>query len=131
MIITLTRSIFRPDRTLGQLAINGKHFCYTLEDTVRETKIPGETAIPEGTYRIAVTYSPKYKRLMPEVLNVPGFEGVRIHGGNNPSHTEGCILVAYMRDEETGIIFQSASTDFLHRVQANGGLATLIIGGNQ
>ena len=87
--------------TAGQMLINDKLLCYTLEDEVREVpgrpvsewKIKGETAIPTGRYRVVLTRSPRFKRVLPEVLNVPGYTGIRIHRGNKASHTEGCILV--------------------------------------
>lgn len=87
--------------TAGRLLANGKFLCYTMEDEVREQdglpvekwKIHGETAIPRGKYRVVLTMSPRFKRVLPEVLNVPGFTGIRIHRGNTAEHTHGCILV--------------------------------------
>jgi hypothetical protein len=64
-----------------------------LEDTVREKKIAGKTAIPEGTYQVIVNRSPKFKRDLPLLLDVPNFEGIRIHRGNTVKDTSGCILV--------------------------------------
>ena len=60
-------------------------------------KIPGETCIPPGRYNLRWTYSPHFKRNLPEVLDVPGFTGIRIHGGNDPEDTDGCILVGMAR----------------------------------
>jgi len=83
--------------TIGDLFVNGTYLCNTLEDTVRlltmEKKIPGKTAIPAGKYKVIVNKSPKFKRDLPRLLDVPHFEGVLIHRGNIPEHTEGCILV--------------------------------------
>lgn len=79
--------------TLGSLYIDGVYFCKTLEDQEREEKIKGETAIPLGTYEVIVTYSNRFGMLMPLLLNVPNFEGIRIHSGNTHEDTEGCILV--------------------------------------
>jgi len=76
---------------------DGKLLCYTMEDSPRLTdgvvKAPGKTAIPAGVYELVFDWSPKYARYMPHVLNVPGFTGIRIHSGNTPEDTDGCILV--------------------------------------
>jgi hypothetical protein len=81
--------------TLGLLCIDGLFECFTLEDTARHgaPKIPGETAIPEGTYPVTIDESARFKRLMPHVMDVPGFSGIRIHSGNTADDTEGCILL--------------------------------------
>ncbi len=79
--------------TLGELHLDGDFFAYTLEDVVREDKIKGETAIPPGTYKVIVTWSPRFQRRLPLLLDVPDFDGVRIHPGNTAQDTEGCILV--------------------------------------
>lgn len=93
MKITLKRIAFKPTYTIGKLYVDGVYFCDTLEDTRREVKIMHETCIPAGTYQVIINMSNRFKRLMPLLLNVPGFEGIRIHNGNNASHTSGCILV--------------------------------------
>lgn len=97
MILELKRKIFTDDSTIGELSIDGKFVCYTLEDKVREKKIANVTAIPYGKYEIAVTFSNRFQQYMPLLLNVPGFEGVRIHSGNKSADTEGCILVGGTR----------------------------------
>ena len=86
--------------TIGDLYIDGDWFCFILEDIVREVegqpveswKIKGKTAIPAGTYRVQITYSNRFKRDLPLLVSVPGFEGIRIHPGNTDADTEGCLL---------------------------------------
>lgn len=100
MRLTLTRDVFTADATTGRLALDGVFQCYTLEDPVRiGPKVPGQTAIPEGTYKVWLTWSPRFFQFLPHVLDVPGFEGVRLHVGNWPNDTEGCILVGNSRAE--------------------------------
>jgi hypothetical protein len=96
--------------TIGELFINGKFFCYTLEDRERMEKVYGETAIPKGKYKVIISYSPRFKQLMPLLLNVPNFKGIRIHWGNYATHTEGCILVGSARSEDNLAIWNSKST---------------------
>ena len=93
MKITLKRIFKGLDYTIGHLYIDGKYFADTLEDAVRDEKIKGKTAIPAGKYLILMTYSPRFKKIMPLLVDVPNFDGVRIHSGNTASDTEGCILV--------------------------------------
>ena len=83
--------------TIGELTIDGKFECYTLEDVERYVKIKGETAIAKGTYKVIINQSNRFKRLLPLLINVPNFEGVRIHAGNSNHDTEGCILVGQNR----------------------------------
>lgn len=99
MNIIIKRIFKGPDYTIGKLYIDGKYFCDTLEDTVRApgVKIPGRTAIPAGKYKIKLTESLRFGRLMPRLENVPGFTGVLIHSGNTAEDTEGCILVGKNR----------------------------------
>lgn len=97
MILELKRKIFTDDSTIGELSIDGIFVCYTLEDKVRDAKIKNVTAIPYGKYEIAITFSNRFQQYMPLLLNVPEFEGVRIHSGNKSTETEGCILVGGTR----------------------------------
>jgi hypothetical protein len=93
MKMVLTRRPSANGWTLGELSIDGRHECYTCEDMIRiGPKVPGETAIPAGTYRVLITDSPRFKRRLPILLDVPGFSGIRIHTGNTRYDTEGCIL---------------------------------------
>ena len=93
MLLSLIRTNATPDETTGILLIGGKPFCGTLEPpTVPNAQHP-KGCIPQGWYRLSVTKSPKFGRLLPVLHMVPGFEGIRIHAGNNRDHTAGCILV--------------------------------------
>lgn len=97
MKLRVERRFLKPEYTIGRLDVDGKFFCDTLEDRVRdlnrEKKIAGETAIPAGCYEVVVNWSPRFRRRLPRLLNVPGFEGILIHRGNTPEDTAGCILV--------------------------------------
>lgn len=99
--LKLFRMEYAPGSTRGELYANDEHFCLTLEDAVRPAgvKIPKRTAIPEGTYKVRLSFSNRFKRVLPEILNVPGFSGVRMHGGNDHEDTEGCPLVAAKKAE--------------------------------
>jgi hypothetical protein len=93
MQLQLIRNVFTDNSTIGELSVNGVFECFTLEDKVRPVKIKGETAIPSGTYEVAVTFSNKFQKFLPLLMNVPNFDGIRIHPGNFPKDTLGCILV--------------------------------------
>ena len=103
MNLTLKRLNLTPNYTEGELYVNNVYFCKTLEDTNRdlnkngqfdnsEKKVYGETCIPYGKYKIILSYSPKFKRELPEILEVPNFQGIRMHRGNKISDTYGCVL---------------------------------------
>jgi hypothetical protein len=98
--ITVQRQSLKDDRTLGEMIIDGAHFCWTIEDAVRDRKVPNDTAIPTGVYEVVVNWSQRFGKALPLLMNVPGFTGVRFHGGNGPDDTEGCILVGARHDEE-------------------------------
>ena len=78
--------------TIGRLTVDGVYQCFVLEDIVRPTKIAGRTAIPAGRYRVLITMSPRFGKLLPLLNDVPNFSGVRIHPGNKAEDTEGCLL---------------------------------------
>lgn len=99
----LYRNELRVDRTIGGLWFvqSEKRICYTLEDVVRPfgaLKVLGETAIPAGRYRVDLTWSDRFGWLVPEILGVPDFSGIRFHGGERPADTKGCPLVGMVRD---------------------------------
>lgn len=104
----LLKRIFRGDKyTIGHLYIDGNYYCDVLEDVdrgltndmseeeIKKIKVYGKTAIPTGRYKVEVTYSPKFKRYLPILLNVKGFSGIRVHSGNTHEDTLGCLLVGY------------------------------------
>lgn len=97
MKLQLKRKYRTNNSTIGELYIDGIFECYTLEDVERDIKIKNETAIPKGTYKVIINQSNRFKRLLPLLINVPNFEGVRIHSGNTNHDTEGCILVGKTR----------------------------------
>lgn len=112
MEIRVERIALRPTYTIGRLYINGKYTCDTLEDKVRdlkrEPKVQGKTAIPDGKYLVRLTYSNRFKKVLPLLVDVPYFEGVRIHSGNDEDDTEGCILVG--KNKEKGKVLESRVT---------------------
>jgi len=88
------------DVTIGSLSVDGDWEAWCVEDTVREVpgqsvyqwKVAGKTAVPRGTYEVKITPSARFKRDLPILLSVPGFDGIRIHPGNTAEQTEGCLL---------------------------------------
>lgn len=105
MKLKLIRQEFTKDSTIGTLYIDDQFFCYVLEDCdrgldqkmsaleIKARKIFGVTAIPTGEYKVITSMSARMKRLLPEVLNVPGYTGIRIHRGNYASDSLGCPIV--------------------------------------
>ncbi len=109
MEIKVNRVAFTAKSTIGDMLIDDQWECFTLEDVVRGPgiKIPGQTAIPEGKYEVIIDRSMRFKRMMPHILNVPMFEGIRIHSGNTDRNTEGCLLLG--RTKDTDFIGQSVA----------------------
>jgi hypothetical protein len=105
MELKLIRKDFAKDYTIGDLLVDGKFECYVLEDVVRDEKIHGKTAIPYGKYSVIINQSNRFKRLLPLLVNVPNYEGVRIHTGNTALDTEGCLLPGRMKQK--GRVLQS------------------------
>ena len=119
MILTLIRLEAQRDRIFGELYVGREKICDTLEPTYRGfgeqpgvRKVPGKTAIPAGRYAVRVTPSPKFKgKWLPVLCRVEGFSGIRIHAGNGPGDTAGCILVGTRRGK---VLTQSgAMTDLV------------------
>lgn len=101
MKLVLKRFVFGDNYTISNLFVNGVVFCQVLEDKVREIagvqvaqwKIQDGTAIPKGTYKVIIDHSEHFGKDMFHILDIPGFGGVRIHGGNTDKDTEGCLIV--------------------------------------
>lgn len=100
MKLLLKRNKSTAHATIGSLYVDGKFQCFTLEDVVRDKKIFGETAIPLGAYKVIINRSTRFGIDLPLLLNVPNYEGVRIHPGNTDKDTEGCILVGVTVTEQ-------------------------------
>lgn len=111
--------------TIGKLYLDGQYFCDTIEDTVRnlpakcsdtpkgigckcKDKVYAETAIPAGTYKVTMEYSPRFKKTLPYLHNVPHFLGILIHTGNDQSHSSGCLIVG--RNTVKGKVLESKAT---------------------
>lgn len=121
MEIVVVRFHKKEKYTIGKMYINGTYFCDTLEDTDRgltqemnldiidKTKVYGKTAIPTGRYRVELTKSKKFGRVLPLLYNVKGFEGIRIHRGNTNEDTLGCILVG--QNKAVGKVINSAMAE--------------------
>ena len=107
MKLLLERKWLTERSTIGLLSVDGTMECFSLEDKVRPDgqKVYGETAIPAGTYNVILTYSPHFKHVLPLLEHVQGFEGVRIHPGNTPADTEGCILVGSSKGPD--VVYES------------------------
>lgn len=94
MNIHVNRIYMTPTYTIGKLFIDDIYVCDTLEDEVRVgKKVYSETAIPPGRYDVNWNFSIHFNRYLPQIMSVPGFEGIRIHSGNDSNDTSGCILV--------------------------------------
>jgi hypothetical protein len=144
MTIRIDRKWKKAEYTISKVYINGRYFgCNALEDTDRgllqtmqitelqRKKIKGKTAIPRGYYDVRITYSPKYKRNMPLVVDVPAFSGIRLHSLNKPEDSEGCI--GFGKNDKVGWISDSKYwTDKICRLIESalnkGEKVTLIVG---
>lgn len=114
MEILLTRRWKGENSTVSTLKVDGQAHQFCLEDKdrgissdmdlvrIKAMKIYAKTAIPKGRYRILITHSTRFKRMLPVLINVPGYSGIRIHPGNRHHNTEGCLLPGktYFREKE-------------------------------
>lgn len=141
MELKLHRKYIKPTYVIGNLYVDGQFFCNTLEDQNRdlnkngkfdglEKKVAGDTCIPFGRYEVIVNRSPKFGRDLPLLLNVPEFEGIRIHRGNTISDTSGCLLVG--ENKEVGKVVNSTPyelklTELIKKATSNGGKCYITI----
>ena len=105
MKLQLRRLYRKPEYIIGKLYINGEYYCDVVEDRdrgltqdmdlaqIKKIKVMHETAIPYGTYKVRLSLSPHFKKILPEILNVPGFSGIRMHGGSSASSSSGCLIL--------------------------------------
>nr|DAM70788.1 MAG TPA: hypothetical protein [Caudoviricetes sp.] len=120
MEIQVNRIARKDGYTIGRMSLYNEYFCDTLEDTDRglnatmsvneilSKKRKGITAIPTGKYDVILTFSPRFKRVLPLLLSVKGYEGVRLHAGNTNKDTEGCLLVG--ENKVKGQVLNSRAT---------------------
>lgn len=127
MELTLKRIAKKDDYTIGKLYVDDEYFCDTLEDKdrgltsdmsledIKKAKVYGQTAIPTGRYQVVMTMSTRFKKVMPLLLNVPRFDGIRIHSGNTAADTQGCILLG--QNKVVGKVINSRIyTDKLYQI---------------
>lgn len=145
MKLTIKRTALRSSYTLGKLYIDGQFFCSTLEDLdrgltqdmplnlIKSLKIPGETAIPKGTYKVTLdVVSPKFSKYpfymkvcegkLPRLIDVKGYEGVLIHvadGIKRDALLQGCIGIGNLSSEEYLINGKQVFTEFYNRIKGN------------
>ena len=105
MKLKLTRDVFTDLSTTGKLTVDDEYFSFTLEDTDRKMeaggeKVYGKTCVPRGAYDVVLNFSNRYQKVMPQVMDVPGFEGIRIHAGNFHGDTNGCVLLGSTRSTD-------------------------------
>lgn len=126
MILRVIREPSLRGATLGALYVDGVWLSWTLEDEIRERpgepvaswKVKGRTAIPAGRYRVVLEWSPKFKRVLPELKDVPGFIEAKFHAGNRPDDTEGCPLVGFQRANASVLQSRPAETELVRLVEA-------------
>jgi hypothetical protein len=126
MELHLIRDIRTTQSTTGILNVNGVQECFILEDEdrglkssmplseIKKRKLQGLTCIPTGRYKVVYSFSPHFNKWLPEVLNVPGYVGIRIHSGNKPEDTEGCLLPGVTRTKD----WVSSSTPAFNKLLA-------------
>ena len=129
MELRLERKYRSSKYCIDKLYINGKYFSDALEDPdrgltdsmsleeIKKIKIKGNTCIPYGTYNVTITYSPRFKKNLPLINNVKGFGGIRIHSGNTPQDTEGCLLLGFNRVKGQVVDSRITVSKFITQIQ--------------
>ena len=121
MNIKVVRKNYTDKSTIADLSIDGVHYCFVLEDKVRgtnESKVFGKTAIPAGKYRVVISFSNRFQRYLPEVLEVPGFQGIRIHEGNTEADSLGCLILGNKKAVDSVFESKKATTSFIAKLKA-------------
>ena len=120
MLITVRRRWYTEKSTIGIMAVDGVRCAFTLEDVKRANgvKVDGATAIPAGEYKVILDLSARFKRIMPHILDVPGFEGIRIHKGNTSEDTHGCILIGLRKGFDEIYDCSKVFSDLMAQLQA-------------
>lgn len=128
LAIIVLRTLYTETATRGHLIVEDSHWGYTLEDRLRfpGVKVPGQTCIPAGTYDVRLEWSNHFKKALPRIKNVTGYQGILFHGGNRPTDTEGCILIASNR-KAMDWIFGSLSDRLVNALKAQNGEGTVTI----
>ena len=129
MELRLERKYRSNNYCIDKLYINGKYFSDALEDPdrgltdsmsleqIKKIKIKGNTCIPYGTYNVTITYSPRFKRNLPLINNVKGFDGIRVHNGNTPQDSSGCVLLGFNKIKGQVIDSKVTVNKFINVVQ--------------
>jgi hypothetical protein len=130
MKLNIKRKEFTDKSTIGELWVNDSFFCYTLEDVDRglsqsdsvyaisQKKKHGITAIPTGEYKVVLSFSNRFKKYLPEILNVKGYAGVRIHSGNTDADSEGCPLVGLSKRKDMVLQSRLAMEGLMNEIKA-------------
>jgi hypothetical protein len=127
MELKVIRKEFTDSSTIGEMWIDNTFFCYTLEDVKREVKIYGETCIPYGRYKVIVNMSNRFKVMMPLLLDVPQFEGIRIHKGNKAIDTHGCILVGLDKTKDAISLSKIAYEKLMKKLEGQNNIYITIV----
>lgn len=117
-MVVLERFAYRDKYVIGRLYIGNIFFCHTLEPKLGAS-VSSKGCIPAGVYKMAMSWSPKFQKMLPILFDVPNFEGIRIHSGNSSKDTQGCILLG--DNTSLGLVLNSAArvNEFIRLFQKN------------